>query len=99
MNEKLNFEDCFCIFSASLSFKVEDLAKVKNREGESVQLPFRRPLVFFCAFTPFYAAGVCGGLRVRCGRLKHIEAPDLKTAGDPDAVRAAAGARRVCALC
>lgn len=47
MNEKLNFEDCFCIFSASFSFKVEDLAKVKNREGESVQLPFRRPLVFF----------------------------------------------------
>lgn len=45
MNEKLNFEDCFCIFSASLSFKVEDLAKVKNREGESVQLPFRRSAV------------------------------------------------------
>lgn len=46
MNEKLNFEDCFCIFSASLSFKVEDLAKVKNREGESVQLPFAVRLFF-----------------------------------------------------
>lgn len=67
MNEKLNFEDCFCIFSASLSFKVEDLAKVKNREGESVQLPFRRPLVFFLCI---YAVLCCRGLRWLASSLR-----------------------------
>lgn len=91
INEKLNFQDYFCIFPASLSFKIEDIAKIKNTEGEFVQLPFSCLLIFRCAFMLFYTAGGCVCLCVRYSKLKHVDAPGLRSAGDPGAVRGCCG--------